>query len=162
MKKKVKMMLCENVDKLGIIGDEVSINLGYAKNFLIPNKLVLSKDDSNYQKLLKEIKEKRVKVQKEIEEFKKITQDLSQNIVNFAVKVSSTGKLFGSVTTEDIADKIKVDKKYIMTSPLKTLGEHMVKIKLPQGVESNIKVVVEAGKSLDEARDKKDVKEKKK
>lgn len=150
MKKKVTMMLCENVENLGLVGDQVTVSLGYAKNYLIPNKLILAKDDPNYQKLLKEIKEKRAKIQKEIDELKKITEDLSKNIVKFVVKVSSTGKLFGSVTSEDIADKIKVDKKFVVTSPLKTLGEHVVKIKMPQGVESNIKVVIEAEKEVKE------------
>ncbi|EKD56345.1 MAG: 50S ribosomal protein L9 [uncultured bacterium] len=146
MKKKVIMMLCENVENLGLVGDQVTVSLGYAKNYLMPKKLVLAKGDLDYQKLLKEIKAKRAKIQKEIEELKKVTNDLSKNVVSFAVKVSHTGKLFGSVTAEDIADKIKVDKKYVVTSPLKTLGEHLVKIKMPQGIESEIKVVVVAEK----------------
>lgn len=154
MKKKVEMMLCENVENLGIIGDEVTVSLGYAKNYLLPNNLVLTKDDVNYKKLLKEIKSKRAVVQKEIDELKQTTEKLSKENVIFSVKVSSAGKLFGSVTAEDIADKIKVDKKYVLTSPLKTLGKHLVKIKLSQGVETQINVVVEAEKSFDKAQDK--------
>lgn len=153
MKKKINLLLRENVEELGLIGDEVSVSLGYAKNFLIPKKLVLTKNDPAYREIIKQVKGKRLQIEKELGELKKESAKLVGKILTFTRKVSSGGKLFGSVTPEDIADEIKIDKKYVESEPLKSIGEHSVKIKLPQNVESQIIVVIKAEKSLDKARD---------
>lgn len=143
MKKKINLLLRENVEGLGLIGDEVLVSLGYAKNYLIPKKLVLTKNDPAYREIIKQVKGKRLQIEKELGELKKESAKLVGKILTFTRKVSSGGKLFGSITAEDIAHEIKIDKKYVITEPLKLLGEHIVKIKMPQGVETQIKVVIE-------------------
>lgn len=169
MKKKVKLLLRENVEKLGLAGDEVTVSVGYAKNRLIPNNLVLTKNDPQYLSLIKKIKEKRVKIKKELEEFKKVANKLSGEIITFVRKASSTGKLFGSVTSEDIAKELKIDKKLVENEPIKSLGNHKVDIKGLEGINSQVIVKIEAEKSLDKVypeqsrgtRDKEETKSKK-
>lgn len=134
MKKKVKLLLCENVEKLGIVGDEVNVAMGYALNFLIPSKLAVSHGDPKYKEIIKQVKEKREKLDHELEVTKIEFEKIPGKKLEFARKSSEKGKIFGSVTAEDIAEKIGIDKKYIITEPLKSLGEHIVKIKVPKAV----------------------------
>lgn len=152
MKKKVKLLLRENVEKLGLAGDEITVSYGYAKNYLIPNNLVLTKNDPQYLSLIKKIKEKRVKIEKELEKFKKVAVKLSGEIITFVRKASSTGKLFGSVTSEDIAKELKIDKKLVENEPIKSLGDHKVDIKGPEGINSQVIVRIEAEKEKNKSK----------
>lgn len=140
MKKKINVLMRENVENMGIVGDRINVAMGYARNYLLPNNLVLLKSHPDYKEILKQIKEKRIKLEKEINEFKEKAKKLKDRIINFTVKTSEKGKMFGSITSEDIAKEIAIEKKYINTSPLKTLGEHKVEIKLPSGILSQIVV----------------------
>jgi large subunit ribosomal protein L9 len=148
MKKKITLMLKENVENLGIVGDKVSVSLGYARNFLLANGLALVPSDPDYKKVLDEIKEKRAKIEKELESVKEKAEKLSEKEIKFVVKAGEKGKLFGAITAEDIAKEIDIDKKYIVSSPLKTLGDHKVKIKLSNGVVCEIMVKLEAEKEV--------------
>lgn len=142
------VILKENVENLGRIGDVVKVSDGYARNFLIPKKMVVPANENNvtqieHQKKLLEKKRSAEKLSAE-ETAKKI----SAFTCNITRKVGEKDKLFGSVTTQDIADALKaggieVEKRSIhMREPIKTLGVHNVEIKLLPEVVSNLKVWV--------------------
>lgn len=146
MKKKVKLLLCENVEKLGIIGDEVNVTAGFAINFLLPNKLAVNRQDHQYKEIIKQIREKRKKIEQELESAKNKLEKAASKKLEFIRKSSEKGKIFGSVTTEDIAKEIGIDKKFIITEPLKSLGEHLVQIKISQLTPSELTVTILAEK----------------
>jgi large subunit ribosomal protein L9 len=145
----MKVILQKDIQNLGDAGDVKNVADGYARNFLLPKKLVIpfnesSKKAMDHQKHL--IKVKKDKRRKESE---KIAEAFSNIEVKIIAKVGEEGKLFGSVTATDIAKKLKeagydIDKRRIhLDDHIKTLGEHKVTIKLEEGLSSTIKVVVE-------------------
>lgn len=162
MKKKVNVTLKENMENLGISGDEISVSLGYAKNYLIPKGLVITKNDPDYKKIKKAINLKRVKIKEEIKDLQKIADEIKGKIFTFQARAASDKKLFGSINPDDLAKKIGVDKKYIVSGPLKNLGEYTIDLKFPQNVTSNVIIKIEAEKSLVKTRDKVESKKDKK
>ncbi len=145
----MKVILQKDIQNLGDAGDVKDVADGYARNFLLPKKLVIaysekSKAAIEHQKhLIKVKKDKRKKVSE------KIADGLKTLEIKIAVKVGEDEKLFGSITTMDIAKKIKdagfdVDKrKIVLEEPIKHLGEFKVDIKLEEGLTATVKVVVE-------------------
>lgn len=142
------VILKENVENLGRIGDVVKVSDGYARNFLIPQKKVVPANKDNvaqveHQKKMLEKKRSAEKLSAE-EQAKKI----AAFTCNISRKVGEKDKLFGSVTTQDIADALKaggidIEKRSIhLREPIKTLGVHNVEIKLLPEVVSNLKVWV--------------------
>lgn len=140
MKKKIEVLMRENVDNLGTVGEKITVAVGYARNYLLPNNLVLVKSHPDYKKILEQIKERRIKLQKEIDQLKEKAEKIKGQTVIFKVKTTEKGKMFGSISAEDIAKEMGIEKKYIATLPLKTLGEHKVEIKLDSGIVSQIVV----------------------
>jgi large subunit ribosomal protein L9 len=142
------VILKENVDNLGKIGDIVTVKDGYARNYLLPQQLVLVADQNNlknvnhYKKILEK---KRIAQIATAEALVAKLKDFSCTIKR---KSGEQDKLFGSVTTADVADALvkggyKVDKKQVhLSEPIKTLGVHMVDIKLSPEVTGQVKVWV--------------------
>jgi len=149
----MKLILKKDVKKLGKEGDIIKVKSGYGRNFLIPQDLAILgtpkeiKSAELKNEALKEEKEKIVKeLQKKAEKIKKAS-------IKIKSKVGEGGKLFGSVTCEDIAKElknqlgIKVDKKNIKISePIKKTGKHEVRIELGEGLKTKLKVEVEEEK----------------
>jgi large subunit ribosomal protein L9 len=142
------VILRENVKNLGSIGDVVKVTDGYARNFLLPQGLVVAAEENNVAIIehhKKALEKKRLAQSALSNELAKKLGDYS---VNIARKVGEADKLFGSVTSADIADALKaggfsIDKRDIaLDGGLKTLGVHPVTINLPQGVEATVKVWV--------------------
>lgn len=145
----MKVILQDDIKNLGDAGDVKDVSDGYARNFLLPKKLVIpftnsSKaaiDHQNY--IIKVKKEKRKKSSAEIAE------QLQQLTLTLKAKVGDSEKLFGSITSMDISDALSeqgfaVDKRKIeLPDPIKTLGDHTVTVKLDEGVQASLKVVVE-------------------
>lgn len=142
------VILRENVKNLGSIGDVVKVTDGYARNFLLPRGLVVAAEENNVAIIEhhKKALEKKRLAQSAVSN--ELAKKLSEFSVNIARKVGEHDKLFGSVTTSDIADALKaggysIDKRDIkLEGGLKTLGVHPVTISLPQGVEATVKVWV--------------------
>ena len=144
----MKVILQKDIPNLGDAGDIKDVSDGYARNFLLPRKLVIVANDSSkkaaehQKKLIKVKKEKRKKASE------KIAAGLVGVEVRIAVQVGEEGKLFGSVTAMDIAKKLKdqgfeIDKRKIsIEHPIKQEGEYAVKIKLDEGQAPEIKVIV--------------------
>jgi large subunit ribosomal protein L9 len=142
------VILRENVENLGIIGDVVKVTDGYARNYLMPRNLVVAADENNVASIehhKRGLERKRLSMKAAAEELAKKVSEFSCTISR---KVGEHDKLFGSVSASDIAEALKasgypVDKRAIrIENPIKTLGVHPVTIKLEQDVVATVKVWV--------------------
>lgn len=147
----MKVILKEDVEGIGSAGTVADVSPGYARNYLIPKGLALAATSKNVKTLEKQKAEIMKKVDKERKRVEALGQRLGQTRVVVAKQAGEEGKLFGSVTTKDIAEAlaqegIEVDKKKIVIEEtIKTLGSYKVKVKLPLKVESQFQVdVIEA------------------
>jgi len=146
---KMKVILIEDVKSLGKKGQLVDVNDGYARNFILAKKLGLEATPKNLNDLkLKKANDE--KVAKEIyEEAKAFGERLKEMEVNVTIKTGEGGKIFGSVSSKEIAEAAKAQlgieldkKKMVLPSPIKVLGTTMVPIKLHPKVTSELKVNV--------------------
>jgi large subunit ribosomal protein L9 len=142
------VILQQDVENLGTIGDVVKVKPGYARNYLFPRGLALEADAKNLAVLehrKRALAAKRAKVQKENEAEAGRLAALS---VVIAARAGEEDKLFGSVTNVDIqralaAQGFEIDrKKILLQGPIKTLGEHSVTVDLGAGVRTALKVAV--------------------
>ncbi len=142
------VILKENIDNLGRIGEVVKVADGYARNFLIPKKKVVPADEKNvtaieHQKKLLEKKRNAEKLSAE-----ELAKKIAAFTCNISRKTGEKDKLFGSVSTQDIADALKaggieVEKRAIhVKEPIKALGVHHVEVKLLPEVSTTLKVWV--------------------
>lgn len=145
----MKVILQNDVKNIGQAGDVINVKKGFARNFLFPNQLALlaTSKSIKHQEHINRIIE--AKKKQALNEKKKILDRISQIELCFKRAAKEESKLFGSVTSLDISKKLEeknylIDKKDIhLSSPIKTLGEHKVKIKFSSDLEGDIKVVVE-------------------
>lgn len=148
----MKVILLEDVKSLGKKGDLVEVNNGYARNYILPKKLGVEATGKaiNDLKLQKAHKDKVAAEQ--LEDARQLADNLKGKEVTIPIKVGENGKVFGAVSTKEIAQAaqdqlgLKLDKKKISTDEaIKSLGSHEVKIKLHPKVVGALKVnVVEA------------------
>lgn len=144
----MEIILTENVKGLGNIGEVVNVKPGFARNFLIPKGMAVVASQQN----MKELEHHKRQLTRKAEKLSQEAADIKARIeaveCTFAHKASDEGKLFGSVTTMEIADGlaakgIEIDRrKILLESPIKSLGLHNVEIKLNAGVNATIKVHV--------------------
>ncbi len=162
----MKIILTKDVDKLGGFGDIVNVKDGYAKNYLIPNGFAIFATQGNI-KQSEILKKSRIKVEaKNIKEATVIAEELEGTKLIFKVKSSPEGKLYGSITNKDIAEKIlsfkkiEIDKKKIeLEDSLKETGTYDIEIKLYKDIKCNVTVSVEADKKQAESEESEPVAE---
>ena len=146
----MKLLLKEDVEGLGDCGDEVAVKDGYGRNFLVPSgKAILATPRNvkqfNHQKSIVQGRLKKV-----IHAAKGRADEISQVTCTVIKKTGENGKLFGSVTTQEIvellrAKGVEIDRRKLqLKEPIKTLGEFQVPVKLHQEVTAEIKVIVVA------------------
>jgi large subunit ribosomal protein L9 len=144
----MEIILLEDVKGVGKRGETVKVANGYARNFMIPNKLAVASTDSGaaiFAEAERRRSRRETKSRREAEDAAKKYANVS---VHISVEVGEEDKLFGSVTTSDIAESlreqgIEIDKrKILLEEPLRQLGVYSVPIKLFQDVEAKIKVWV--------------------
>jgi large subunit ribosomal protein L9 len=144
----MKVILKQNIDDHGKIGEIINVSNGFARNYLIPKGLAAEASSRTIQSLEHEKKKILQKAEKEKHQAQVLMDKLS--VVNCAIarRVGEQDKLFGSVNTKDIECALKehgveIDRKYIvLDEPIKALGEFMVKIKIAAGYSTDIKVQV--------------------
>lgn len=148
----MKVILLKDVNKLGKKGDLVEVAPGYARNYLIPNNFAKEATKGNIKQLKHERKIMEKKEQEELEKAKKLAKKLENSQIELKARSGEQGKLFGSITTKDIAEALKkqqnvgVDKRKIqLDDPIKSLGTYEVIVKLAPEVESKIRVKVVEG-----------------
>ena len=144
----MQVILREDVDNLGKIGDLVKVKDGYARNFLVPAKKAIEATPKN----VKAMEHAKKMVSDRIRTLKKTASADADRIKSLAItikaKVGEEGKLFGSVTTMDIADAMQaqgvaIDKRKIMLEePIKRTGDYAVPVKLHTDVVVDLKVSV--------------------
>jgi large subunit ribosomal protein L9 len=146
----MEVILREHVEHLGHRGDVVKVAAGYARNYLLPRKLALAVTDNNKRQIEREKKIADARDMEEKAQAEAIAQRLAQLDVEIARRVGENDTLYGSVTSQDIAQALKdkgfdIDKRKIaLADPLKALGETMVPVKIHRDVTAQIKVKVVA------------------
>ena len=145
----MKVILLQDVKSLGKKGEIVNVNDGYARNFILPKKLGVEATGKNLNDLkLQKNNEKKV-AQENLDAAKKLAAELAEGKVELAIKVGEGGRAFGSVSSKEIAAAVKeqmgldVDKKKIqLKEAIKSLGTHIVSVKLHPEVTAELKVSV--------------------
>jgi large subunit ribosomal protein L9 len=144
----MRIILQENVEKLGTRGEVVDVSEGYARNYLLPRKLAIPATEGNTKRLA----QIRASLAKKEASEKGLAEVLASQIaaatVTLTRKSGESDQLFGSVTSADIAEALaalgyNVDKRKIqLDEPIKLLGEYSVPVKLHHEVSATVKVVV--------------------
>lgn len=145
----MKVILLQDVKKVGKKGDVVNTSDGYARNFLFPRKLAIEANDSNMHVLNnKKEAERRQKIA-EIEEAQKLAKEIQGKEILIKVKTGEQGRLFGSITGKDISEELKkkfnidIDKKKIVVDVIRQLGTYEVEVKIYPEISTKVKVVVD-------------------
>ncbi|GBD99845.1 50S ribosomal protein L9 [bacterium BMS3Abin07] len=143
----MKVILKEDIDNLGDIGEVVNVADGYARNYLIPRKIAVEANPKNIKQFEHIKKTMAAKIEKVKKEKQSLAEKLSSIKLSFTVKAGEDGKLFGSITNMDIqkelsAQGIDIDKKKIVVDPIKRTGEYDIRIKLHADIAANIKAEV--------------------
>jgi large subunit ribosomal protein L9 len=146
----LKVILSKYYEKLGDVGDIVEVKSGYANNYLIPSGVALRATRGNINQM-ELVKKAAIKVEaRNIKEAEELVGKLEALEVTFIVKTGEEGKLYGSITNKDIAEKIfedrkiEIDRKKIdMQEHIKELGEYDIELKLYKEVKSSVKIKVE-------------------
>ena len=150
----MKVVLREDIEKLGLRGEVVDVARGYARNYLLPRKLAEHATPARVAELEKVNSRRALSEAQSFEQAQEIGQRLGQAEIRFDVKAGETGVLFGSVTQTNLADaiwdklKVRVDRRKIeLSEPLKRIGRYQVAIELfPEvTVETRVLVVPEGG-----------------
>ena len=150
----MKVVLREDVEKVGLRGEVVDVARGYARNFLLPRKLAEPATPSRVKELEKVNARRALNEAQTFEQAQEIAQRLGQAEIRFDVKAGDTGVLFGSVTQTQLADaiwdklKVRVDRRKIgMDESLKRIGRYQIPIELfaDVTVETRVLVVPEGG-----------------
>jgi large subunit ribosomal protein L9 len=147
----MKVILKEPVKGLGEKDDVVEVKDGYARNYLLPRGLAVEANAVNMELVRSRKKAEESRAQKEREEAEKVCQKLNGITLEIKAKAGESGKLFGSVTSMEIAEALNksyglnIDKKKIsLSEPIKSLGETTAEVKLYPGVSAQLKINVTA------------------
>lgn len=143
----MKVILKQDIKKVGKIGDVVEVSDGFARNFLIPQGKAISYTKGNFKQIEYLKKKEMDKKEKELNKARELAEKLKNISLEIKVKAGEKDKLFGSVTSKDISDilsseyNIELDRKKIdLKDPLKKLGVYNIPINLYKDVVSQIKI----------------------
>ena len=144
----MKIILIQDVENLGQVGDIVNVKNGYARNYLFPNKLALFNNKQNSNTISSILKQKEEKDIKERSNLESLIGVLNKTSLKFSLNSGEDGKLFGSVTSQMISDELnaqglKITKKEIvLDEPIKSIGNHKVNVNLGADLEATVKIKV--------------------
>lgn len=145
----MKMILLQDVKALGKKGEVVNVNDGYARNFILPKKLGVEANGKNLNDLKLQKNNEAKVAQEHLDAAKKLAEELKAGKVVLTMKVGEGGRTFGSVSSKEIAEAVKeqmhldIDKKKIqLKEQIKTLGTHIVSVKLHPEVTAELNVSV--------------------
>jgi large subunit ribosomal protein L9 len=146
----IEVILRDDVKSLGRAGELVRVKPGYARNYLLPHGLAYEATEGNKKRIAAEGRARTTRQQAERADAEKFAAALSGVTITLTGKAGEEGKLFGSITAQDVADALArqghaVDKRRIeLEHPIKTLGQHTVAIRLPHEVHAEVRVSVVA------------------
>ncbi len=148
----MKIILRQDVEKLGEAGDVVDVKPGYARNYLLPQGLAETASEANIARLEEERRQAEEAARRDYLEARRRASQLEGTILIFHARAGEEGKLFGSVSAADIAERamdregldFELDKKTVdLDEPIKELGAYKVPLVFHQDVEIEIQVRVE-------------------
>jgi large subunit ribosomal protein L9 len=147
----INVILLEDVSGKGKAGDVVKVNDGYARNMLFPRNLAVKATDANVKNLEQRKAVIAEKKEKELAQAREIAEKIDSLSVTIQTKSGEGGRLFGSITSQDIVSAVKdqhdvfIDKrKILLDAPIKIIGVHPVEIKIYPEVSATVRVLVEA------------------
>lgn len=145
----MKIILQKDVKSLGKKGEVIEVKEGYARNFLFPKKLAIEANEKNLQLLKKQKNEQAKEEQKQLEEAQALADKINNIKLQLKVKSGEQGRLFGAVTTKDIAQELeknhnlKIDRRKIeLKENIKNLGNYQLNVKLHAQVNAQLNVQV--------------------
>jgi large subunit ribosomal protein L9 len=146
----MKVILQKDVKDLGKVGDLVNVSAGYARNFLFPRQLAITATESREEEWTHLKKVADIKKKKAMAGRQELINKLQGLTLNFKLEAAADSeKLFGSVTTMDISKQLEtngysVDRRDIhLEEPIKVLGQHKASVRMGEGLEAEITIVVE-------------------
>ena len=146
----MKIILTTNIKKLGQVGDVVNVKPGFARNYLIPNRIASLATKQNIKSLEVFLKSQELKEAKNRVNLEALSKKLNSLTLKFSVNTGEDDKIFGSITSQMIADELEkqeyiIDKKEIvLEEPIKALGNYKVVINLGYELDTKIKIKVSA------------------
>ena len=147
----MQIILIQDVNNLGGANEVVTVKNGYARNFLIPNKMAVEASPSNLKQLEERLKQIRKKEEKMLGEINKVIAALQQGAVKIGAKTGTTGKIFGSVTNVQVAKAVREQKGYEidrrrihLLDEIKELGTYKAKVDFGNGNETEIELEIVA------------------
>jgi len=145
----MKVILKENVENLGHIGDLVKVAPGYARNYLIPKGLALEATERNAKALEHARRHLEYKKNQVLAAAQNLAAKIEAITLTIPHNAGEEGKLFGSVTTMELAEKliaqgVEIDRKKLVADPIKHTGEYSVPVKLHPEITATLKVVIVA------------------
>ena len=144
----MNVILLEDLDKVGLRGDVVSVARGYARNFLFPRRLAEEATGARVAELRKRETQRARHEAHNAEQAKSIADTLEKTVLRFEVKAGPTGALFGSVTATDVADeiwrtrKVRVDRRKIDMENIKRIGRYAIPVDVFQNVRVDVSTLV--------------------
>lgn len=146
----MQVILMKEMENLGEVGDVVDVKPGYARNYLVPRGFAIRATKSNLSRIEEEREHLVAAAEREIEKATALAGEIEGQSLNFPVRAGEEGKLFGSVSTSDIADAlaekgIEVDRRTVqLAEPIKQLGTYKIPIRLSAEVQPEVTVWVVA------------------
>jgi large subunit ribosomal protein L9 len=146
----IEVILREDVKSLGRAGELVRVKPGYARNYLLPQGLAYEATEGNRKRIAAEAKARATRDQAERGQAERFAASLGEVTLTLTGKAGEEGKLFGSITAQDIADALAaqghtVDRRRIeLEHPIKTTGHHTVKVRVHPEVHAELRVAVVA------------------
>ena len=147
----MKVILLADIKGVGKKDQVINASDGYARNFLFPKKLAVEANNENMAKLKAKIESKAYKKEMDIKEAKAVKEKIEKITLKMIVKAGENGKIFGGVTSKEIAENLKKEysieidkKKVLLPETIKNIGTFTVDIKLYEGIIAQLKLNVVA------------------
>lgn len=145
----MEVILREDVLGVGDIGEKVSVKAGYARNYLVPQGLAVETGSRRAKTVAHELRQIEAKKKSLLAGAQEIADKIEKTEVELSLRVGKGGKVFGSVSSKDIASKLQaadfdIDRRRVLLEePIKKIGTHFVSVKLHPEVKAQLKVVIE-------------------
>jgi len=146
----MKVILTQTIESLGIIGSEVEVKPGYARNFLLPQQKAVVATPQNRRRMEQDRSKFEIQIAKERKLAEEMAQKLEGVVCRISAKVAEEDRLYGSITVRDVIDSLAaqnvlVEKRMVLLSePIKQLGTYKVPIRVYKGVEPEITMEIVA------------------
>ena len=161
----MKLILLQKVENLGDEGDIIEVKEGYARNYLLPKNLAIEATKGSLTQIDILKRKRKQREEKELDAIRQLQKKVDGIRLEFVRKAGDKGKLYGSVTSKDISDKIgellpiELERKYIdLPEPIKDIGETEVKLHFGKGIYGSIhvKIIPEESAQFDESKEVKE------